>query len=231
MASEKVKEIFNKLKTEDLQNKICIDCNASNPQWASVNLGIYFCLECAGIHRSLEVHISFVRSISMDVWSDDQLNKMKAGGNSVCSKFFQKYGFNKNMSIRQKYDSKLGEIWRDRISKMAKGEKWVEPSNINELLESSKSNSNAFTSPSSQSQSQTKTPKNNKSKSSFDDDDDWEKDWEQVTSTPKKFKSIKSTGISNTKIFISTIFFFISRIFFVSRIRFNSHASSTNKKL
>ena len=43
------------------------------PRWASANLGIFFCIECSGIHRNLGVHISFVRSVNLDSWTNKQV--------------------------------------------------------------------------------------------------------------------------------------------------------------
>jgi hypothetical protein len=45
----------------------------TDPTWASANLGIFLCLNCSGCHRSLGVHISQVRSITMDAWFPDQI--------------------------------------------------------------------------------------------------------------------------------------------------------------
>ncbi len=54
-------------------NKNCADCGALTPQWASVSHGSLVCLNCSGQHRSLGVHLSFVRSVTMDSWSDKQV--------------------------------------------------------------------------------------------------------------------------------------------------------------
>jgi Arf-GAP/coiled-coil/ANK repeat/PH domain-containing protein len=41
--------------------------SASDPDWASINLGILLCIECSGVHRQVGVHVSKVRSTTLDV--------------------------------------------------------------------------------------------------------------------------------------------------------------------
>ncbi|KAH9906783.1 ArfGap-domain-containing protein [Xylariomycetidae sp. FL2044] len=62
-------------------NSVCADCQARNPAWASWSLGIFLCMRCAAIHRKLGTHISKVKSLSMDSWSNEQVDNMKKVGN------------------------------------------------------------------------------------------------------------------------------------------------------
>ena len=43
------------------------------PRWASVNLGIFVCIRCSGIHRNMGTHISKVKSVSLDKWQPDMV--------------------------------------------------------------------------------------------------------------------------------------------------------------
>ncbi|PYI03714.1 ArfGap-domain-containing protein [Aspergillus sclerotiicarbonarius CBS 121057] len=69
-------------------NDRCADCQALNPGWASWNLGIFICMRCASLHRKLGTHISKVKSLSMDTWSDDQVDNMKSHGNNIMNKIY-----------------------------------------------------------------------------------------------------------------------------------------------
>lgn len=102
-------------------NTVCADCNTKGPQWASISFGSMFCLECSGVHRSLGVHISFVRSITMDSWSDKQLTMMRLGGNNKLIAWLDEHGIPKTTAIKQKYESPEAELYKLRLKAVAEG--------------------------------------------------------------------------------------------------------------
>ncbi|KAL4909010.1 hypothetical protein BDW74DRAFT_145788 [Aspergillus multicolor] len=71
-------------------NKICADCKRNkHPRWASWNLGIFVCIRCSGIHRGMGTHISRVKSVDLDAWTDEQLQSVVLWGNARANKYWE----------------------------------------------------------------------------------------------------------------------------------------------
>ncbi|XP_078802710.1 arf-GAP with coiled-coil, ANK repeat and PH domain-containing protein 2 isoform X15 [Oryzias latipes] len=70
-------------------NSCCCDCGQPDPRWASINLGITLCIQCSGIHRSLGVHFSKVRSLTLDSWEPELLKLMCELGNKAINEIYE----------------------------------------------------------------------------------------------------------------------------------------------
>ncbi|KAL0250801.1 hypothetical protein GEMRC1_000015 [Eukaryota sp. GEM-RC1] len=71
-------------------NQSCVDCGCRAPRWASTNLGIFFCMNCSAIHRSLGTHISKVKSCTLDEWTMNQVDFMHSiGGNAAFNAYYE----------------------------------------------------------------------------------------------------------------------------------------------
>ncbi|XP_071419101.1 arf-GAP with GTPase, ANK repeat and PH domain-containing protein 1 isoform X6 [Pithys albifrons albifrons] len=100
-------------------NSHCVDCEAQNPDWASLNLGALICIECSGIHRNLGTHLSRVRSLDLDDWPMELLKVLSAIGNELANSVWEQGSQGhgkpsaessreeKELWIRAKYEQKL----------------------------------------------------------------------------------------------------------------------------
>uniref|UniRef100_A0A4W4DUR9 Small monomeric GTPase n=1 Tax=Electrophorus electricus TaxID=8005 RepID=A0A4W4DUR9_ELEEL len=70
-------------------NDLCVDCEAPNPTWASLNLGALICIECSGIHRNLGTHLSRVRSLDLDDWPSELTKVLTAIGNHTANSVWE----------------------------------------------------------------------------------------------------------------------------------------------
>ncbi|KAL3795601.1 hypothetical protein ACHAW5_002797 [Stephanodiscus triporus] len=103
------------------ENQVCSDCPERQPRWASLikpppgsppgtlSMGAFVCLECSGSHRRLGVHISFVRSVNLDQWTEKEVLFMENGGNAKVNAIFEAF-----LNVAKPTQSASGQV-RERF--------------------------------------------------------------------------------------------------------------------
>ncbi|CAJ1406208.1 unnamed protein product [Effrenium voratum] len=126
LLSEPLPEDAASFFAKDSAGQGCIDCGLPDADWASVSCGAYLCVDCAGRHRGLGVHLSFVRSTTMDLWTPQQLRRMQLGGTGRLRSFLQSYPKLKeepqtSQALFTRYSSRAMAYYRQMLELRSEG--------------------------------------------------------------------------------------------------------------
>lgn len=76
-------------------------------------------MDCSATHRSMGVHLTFVRSVDLDEWTQRQIDAMRLGGNENAREYFRKHGFTDfHGKMEKKYKSKAAQSYRVELAKL-----------------------------------------------------------------------------------------------------------------
>lgn len=77
------------------ENALCADCSSKSPccnsyiyAGASLDFGVFVCMNCSGAHRSLGQSVTRIKSTKLDTWNRDWLWHMQLN-NKMINQYFE----------------------------------------------------------------------------------------------------------------------------------------------
>ena len=109
-------------------NDTCFDCETScaEDRWCSVTYATALCIQCAGEHRALGVHRSFVRSLALDTLKPEEVHLLLLGGNARLQLYLaEAMGVSRNawlaLPLELRYHTPAADLYRRRLVAEAGG--------------------------------------------------------------------------------------------------------------
>jgi hypothetical protein len=114
------KDILVKMQKQ-AANKVCFDSGRADNTWCSVPFGIFLSYDCSSDHRNMGVHVSFVQSVKLDKWTQENILKMLVGGNAKAKAFFRQHGYDGKMDVdaKQRYGGAAGKRYKKKVAEDA----------------------------------------------------------------------------------------------------------------
>lgn len=128
MTSVPVKKTLTTL-LRDPGNATCADCKTqSHPRWASWSLGVFVCIKCAGVHRSLGTHISKVKSVDLDTWKEENLRELVRMRNNQCANMIYEAKVPETSKFRDRNLANDTNLLQEFIRQKYERKRWMDTS-------------------------------------------------------------------------------------------------------
>lgn len=102
---------LTKLMTSNSHNMLCCDCKEKGNGWIDVKIGCFLCIRCAGLHREFGTDHFRIKSITQDLFTQNEFDNVKNNG---------------NMKINEMYEAKMND--------RQKGNKYMSNSDMKHLI-------------------------------------------------------------------------------------------------